>query len=130
MARILEVERPTVLVPAHAFFELTSALACEARVRNDPSNLGELGKQLPFEFVVVPITLQFVDDYLISGLNAGTFVDLTGGDMIFVVLAEKHGLKLITRDKKMAAAAAKIGVVVQTPSEFNEAHAKSERPAT
>ena len=118
LAQRLADLRSTAFIPAHAYFELASAVACQKRVHGKPLTLGVFKRMLPFEWFVVSINLAFVNEYLISPLADGVFIDLKGGDMIFVALAHRYGLRLITEDSKMLSVARQIGFTAMRISDY------------
>ena len=111
LAALLAASKRNVFIPAHAYFELVSAIASEHRRRVAPLTLvGSRSALLPFTTVVVSIDLNFVNDYLISSLAAGQFANVSGGDMIFVVIALKYKLVLLSEDAPLRVRAQRVGV--------------------
>ena len=66
---------------------------------------------MPFPTVVVSIDLTFVNDYLIAALAAGQLIDTRSGDMIFVAIALKHKLVLVSEDARLLDGARSLGVI-------------------
>jgi len=118
LAKYLGMLGSIAFVPAHAYFELVSAAACHKRVDGKPLTLGSFKKMLPFGWFVVAIDLAFVNEYLITPAAAGILIDLKGGDMIFVALALRHQLTLITEDVKMMRVARQVGVPAMRITEY------------
>lgn len=111
LADVLAASKCHILIPAHAYFELVSAVASERRRRGSPLTVvGSRSALLPPGTVVVSIDLSFVNDYLISALTDGHFIDVSGGDMIFAVVALKHSLPLISEDARLRTGAQKLGL--------------------
>ncbi len=107
------------IIPAHAFFEIVSALAAEKRRRQAPlTAVGSRTALLPFPNTVVSIDLAFVNDYLIAPLASGRFINVSGADMIFVAIALKHGLTLISEDEPLRKRAKDSGVSAMSVSEY------------
>jgi len=118
LAEHLKRSRTTVVVPMHAFFELTSAFMCEKRMHGgDLTRAGSdvLTESSPLKLVPVPIDINFVEK-----CATGEAPDLNAGDMIFVVLAraERHGL--VTEDGNMLKEARRLGVSAYRISEYLE----------
>lgn len=108
LAEVLNASQCTVFLPAHSYFELVSAMACQKRHSlNTPVLVGKREELLPFHTVVVSIDLQFVEDYLIWAAREGHVIDLKGGDMIFVALALRQKIALLSEDEKLRKAARK-----------------------
>ena len=104
-----------VLLPMHAFFELTSAIMCEKRLAQGRGLVGNaaISKEQPLKLTQVPIDLKFVDRYA-----TGQMPDLASGDMIFVLLAYHDGLDLVTEDAKMLREAQRFGVAAFNVSDY------------
>ncbi len=110
LAEALASSNRNVFIPAHAYFEFVAAILCERRQLGAPPTLvGKRSALLPFSNVVVSIDDAFVTDYLAATMDK--LMDVRGGaDMIFVAIAARHGIRLISEDERMIAAAQKAGV--------------------
>lgn len=120
LADVLRRSGRTAYIPAHAYFELVSAVACEKRRnRNVPlTATGARDNLLPFRTVIVAVDLQFVDDYLVTLLRNKRPVDVSGADMIFAVVALKHNLVLISEERKLRGKAKEAGVEALGAEEY------------
>lgn len=111
LAAMLGASGCTVFIPAHAWFEIVSALLAEHHRKGAPQTfVGRRSNLLPFNNVIVAIDEAFVTTLLIEPLLDGVLIDVAGGDMIFAALALKHGMTLISEDEKLLKRAKKVGV--------------------
>ena len=119
LARHLVASRRRALIPAHAYFEIVSAVLAERNNRKQPLTLvGKRDALFPFETVVVSIDLNFVEEYLTAALAQGIVIDIGGSDMIFGAIALKHKLVLVTEDGRLAKRAAAARIVVSDTKTF------------
>jgi hypothetical protein len=67
---------------------------------------------------MIPIDDTFMRSYFDEPMQQGVLVDLSGGDMVFVLIARKHGVPLVTSDAKMTRKARGVGVTVYSIGEY------------
>jgi predicted nucleic acid-binding protein len=108
----------TVVVPAHSFFELISVALSEKHRRGTPLSLSSFGKDLSVPIEMVAIDLPFIQSYLIEPAGSGIIIEGGGADAIFISIALKRGLPLISEDDKMLKRARAVGVSGHTIHEF------------
>lgn len=110
LARKLERDKVTVLVPMHAFFEIFTAVSSEARKRGGSVKLGELDETFPFPQRYIPIDNDFLRQYVFDPLPSPDLFNVDAGDMIFLAVARKHRCALITEDRTFIKRADCLGV--------------------
>ncbi|MBL9178536.1 MAG: PIN domain-containing protein [Verrucomicrobiaceae bacterium] len=102
----------TVRTPMHALFEIS------ARLKNPDYRLTmkmskALTKSSPLHLDFVPIDESFFQNYYSTDLPY-----IKGGDLIFLALAHKENLPLITEDGDLRKKSSSIGVAVYSIDEF------------
>jgi hypothetical protein len=119
LGEVLRASGVRALIPVHAAFEFLSAAASEVRRRGAPLTLTRKPDDLlPFEVALVVLDLNFLTECLLAPLQAGTFHDVSGGDMIFAVIAHRHDLVLVSADEPLRRKAARTGIVVVSADEY------------
>lgn len=121
LVEVIASDKRMVFIPAHFYFEFISATLCEHRVRQAPlalKNNKDISRVFPFETCIVSIDIKFVNESFLTLLTAKKFIDLKGGDMIYVTLALSQQITLISEDKKMLDVARKLGTKAMCIEEF------------
>jgi predicted nucleic acid-binding protein len=118
LVHLLKENGHEVLLPAHALLEMTSAIMCEKKRLGVPVKGLKVDQALPCQLHMIYIDKTFVNDYFLEPLSRGQFIDTAGGDMVFVAVARKHAVPLITEDVKMAKVARAVGVNALTIAEY------------
>lgn len=103
-----------IIIPIHAILEVKSAIDNE---RLNPVR-GEVSKEFftedsPLKIRTIPIDQKFLREY--HNLNIPY---IKAGDLIFILIAKKHGYKLITEDTNQSRVAKSIGIDTYTIEEF------------
>lgn len=104
----------TILVPAHALFEAKSALMNEKITHDNMLSFNsDLTWRQPLLIRFIAIDGTFLDLYLGEQLPY-----LKGGDMIFLAIANRHRVPLITADNAILQKGRELGITVYTPAEY------------
>jgi hypothetical protein len=114
MRQLLAKEPHAIVFPMHAHFEILSAAACDKKRLAKLLDLAQPFNDI-IDLVLEPkaIDLEFVKNYFPQ-----QFIDLKSGDMIFVGIALKESIPLVTEDSKMCAEAKRVGIETYTISEY------------
>ncbi|NDW22899.1 type II toxin-antitoxin system VapC family toxin [Alteromonas hispanica] len=101
-----------MIMPMHGYFEVKCAIQrlteCEGKTISTPyTNAGDL----PFH--TQPIDEKFILDY--SDVNVPY---AKAGDYIFLIMAKKLGIPLVTRDRDMIKRSKKCGIDVYKPDQI------------
>ena len=110
----------TVRAPMHALFEISAQLK-NPDYRRTLKMTKALTDISPLRLDFVPIDEAFFENYYTSELPY-----LKGGDLIFLALAHKEKLPLITEDGALRKKSASIGIQVYSIDEFLAAIAGSQ----
>ena len=102
-----------VIIPAHAMFEMRSALTQERMLRNNVQYYTGFTWKRPLCFQIMPIDLKFLELY-----QSIPVPDLRGGDMVFYVIAKRNGVEFVTEDNEVLLKGKAEGVPVFSLSEF------------
>ncbi len=105
----------TLLVPEFCLVECTNALWKRVQRREisqqDATNLAD-------DLELLPLTLVAVKTLLLRALQIGLQHKLAIYDSVYIALAERHNLPLITADVRQAAAAQQVGVTLKPITDF------------
>lgn len=109
----------TVRAPMHALFEISARLK-NPDYRRTMKVSKALTKSSPLDLDFVPIDEAFFQNYYSTDLPY-----LKGGDLIFLALAHKERLPLVTEDGHLWRKSLSIGVAVFSIDEFLATHAST-----
>lgn len=101
-----------MIMPMHGFFEVKCAVQrlteCEGKTISTPyTKVGDL-----------PIVTQAIDEKFIVDYSDVDVPYAKAGDYIFLIMAKKLGLPLVTRDSDMIKRSKKCGINVYTPEQI------------
>lgn len=105
--------QPTL--PCHAFFEIATAIRNERMQKEGKISMGIFTKEFPLGVKIIPIDMQFVHEHIDH-----TIPYMKAGDLIFVAIAKKQGLAIVTEDKLQYERATQGGVKAFTIKQFLE----------
>jgi predicted nucleic acid-binding protein len=112
LVKILKEKNFRVVMPMHGFFEIQCAMKrmtrVEGRTIKSPFNEEVKGLQITPQ----PIDHKFIENYFEVDIPYAK-----AGDSIYMVMAKKLGLPLVTRDKGMYKVSKRAGINVLTISE-------------
>ena len=102
-------------VPEFCLLECTNVLWKQVRFHGMPQSEAE---RLSTDLVGLPLTIMPVTGMLTRGLQIGLTHQLALYDSVYIALAEKLHYPLITIDERQANAAASVGVILKSITDF------------